>query len=142
MSVEVVDVNLKMAPTKKVSKSKQVREYKILEILKKNFKKSEVAKIGPIYPVFELKKVKKGNKTVKKLVLKEKRIWVQWKTSSKKESWTAEPLKHFSGASKKEAEASIAKGQCWPWVEKERIDVLKAEGILALSFFRRITFLF
>ena len=68
-------------------------------------------------------------------------FWVQWKTSSKKEPWTAEPLKHFSGASKKAVEESIKLGQCWPWVERERIDVLKAKGKLALSFARNHFFL-
>ena len=64
---------------------------------------------------------------------------MQWKTSSKKKSWTAEPLKHFSGSPKKEAETRIEKGECW--VEKERIDVLKAEGKLELSFFRNHFFI-
>ena len=62
-------------------------------------------------------------------------------SSSKKESWTAEPPNHFSGASIKETEASIAKGQCWPWVEKERIDVRKAKDKLLIFFFTNHFFL-
>ena len=92
-----------------------------------------VQKIGPIYPVFAEEKVKRGGKITKRLVLKEKRIWVQWKSSNKTEDWTAEPLAHFSGNSKKKAEASLAKGECWPWKEQDRVQALKSLGKFAID---------
>ena len=102
-----------MAPAKKSTKTQEC----------------EVAKIGPIYPVFVEKKTKKAGKIIKRLVLKEKRVWVQWKSAGNKEEWTAEPLSHFSGDAKKKAEKSIKKGECWPWKEQERIAALKTAGM-------------
>ena len=60
MSVEVVDVNLKMAPTKKVSKSKQVREYKILEIFKKKLQKVRSRQDWPNLPSLRTPKGQEG----------------------------------------------------------------------------------
>ena len=100
--------------------------------------KSEVCsvkKIGPIYPVFAEENVKRNGKVTKRLVLKEKRIWVQWKSAAKTEEWTAEPLGHFSGSSKEKALASIKKGECWPWKEPDRVQALKSMGKLAIQSF-------
>ena len=92
------------------------------------FEKAEVAHIGPIYPVFGEQSVKRGGKVTKRLVLKQKLVWVKWKTDNLKEDWTAEPLKNFTGDSKAKALKCIEKKECWPWNDRDRIDTLKALG--------------
>ena len=92
------------------------------------FEQAEVAHIGPIYPVFGEQSVKRGGKVTKRLVLKEKLIWVRWQSDNLKEEWTAEPLKHFTGVAKAKALKCMEKKECWPWSDRDRIDTLKSLG--------------
>ena len=59
--------------------------------------------------MFGEQSVKRGGKVTKRLVLKQKLVWVKWKTDNLKEDWTAEPLKNFTGDSKAKALKCIEK---------------------------------